>query len=59
MNVMMQLRKCCNHPYLIRDAEESITKDINITHARKDPEVKDEALFKVRFLCRLFIKIIF
>ncbi|PRP86333.1 chromodomain helicase DNA binding protein [Planoprotostelium fungivorum] len=24
MNIMMQLRKCCNHPYLINGAEESI-----------------------------------
>jgi len=24
MNIMMELRKCCNHPFLIRGAEERI-----------------------------------
>ena len=24
MNVMMELRKCCNHPFLIRGAEEKL-----------------------------------
>lgn len=28
MNIMMELRKCCNHPFLIRGAEESIMKEI-------------------------------
>ena len=27
MNVMMELRKCCNHPYLVRGAEERIVAD--------------------------------
>jgi len=27
MNVMMELRKCCNHPYLIKGAEERILAD--------------------------------
>ncbi len=27
MNVMMELRKCCNHPFLIRGAEERILAD--------------------------------
>jgi chromodomain-helicase-DNA-binding protein 7 len=27
MNVMMELRKCCNHPFLIKGAEERIMKD--------------------------------
>eukprot|EP00980_Cylindrotheca_fusiformis_P012454 scaffold3054_cov129-Cylindrotheca_fusiformis.AAC.18 len=27
MNVMMELRKCCNHPYLVRGAEERILSD--------------------------------
>jgi SNF2 family DNA or RNA helicase len=27
MNVMMELRKCCNHPYLVRGAEERIIAD--------------------------------
>jgi hypothetical protein len=28
MNVMMELRKCCNHPYLLRGVEERICQDI-------------------------------
>lgn len=28
MNVMMELRKCCNHPYLVRGVEERILADI-------------------------------
>lgn len=27
MNIMMELRKCCNHPFLIRGAEERILED--------------------------------
>jgi SNF2 family DNA or RNA helicase len=27
MNLMMQLRKCCNHPYLIKGVEENLTKE--------------------------------
>lgn len=28
MNVMMELRKCCNHPYLNRGGEETLTDGI-------------------------------
>ena len=28
MNTMMELRKCCNHPYLLNGAEDSIIEDI-------------------------------
>lgn len=27
MNIMMELRKCCNHPYLIKGAEDKILED--------------------------------
>jgi hypothetical protein len=27
MNVVMELRKCCNHPFLIRGAEDRIVDD--------------------------------
>ena len=30
MNVMMELRKCCNHPYLVRGAEERILSDLSV-----------------------------
>lgn len=28
MNVMMELRKCCNHPFLIKGAEEAILDEL-------------------------------
>lgn len=28
MNVMMELRKCCNHPYLVRGVEERILSEL-------------------------------
>ena len=28
INIMMEIRKCCNHPYLIRGAEKSIMVEI-------------------------------
>ncbi|KAL3319911.1 choline dehydrogenase 6 [Cichlidogyrus casuarinus] len=28
LNIMMELRKCCNHPYLIKGAEDNIIKDL-------------------------------
>ena len=36
-NLMMQLRKVCNHPYLIKGAEESVLKE-----KREDPASKDK-----------------
>ena len=50
MNVMMQLRKVCKHPYLIQEAEDSITNDIKITYRKKDEDEKNEALHKVFFI---------
>lgn len=38
MNVMMELRKCCNHPYLVKGAEERILADA----AAKLADHKDE-----------------
>lgn len=38
MNVMMELRKCCNHPYLNRGAEERILSDLSVDE-RLSPEV--------------------
>jgi len=39
MNVMMELRKCCNHPYLVKGAEDRILADA----AAKLSDVKDQA----------------
>ena len=30
LNIMMQLRKCCNHPYLLRGVEDNIVKTHNV-----------------------------
>ncbi|XP_043946125.1 chromodomain-helicase-DNA-binding protein 6 isoform X2 [Protopterus annectens] len=38
INTMMELRKCCNHPYLINGAEEKILEDFRKTY---DPESND------------------
>uniref|UniRef100_A0A8L8K7T0 DNA helicase n=1 Tax=Heligmosomoides polygyrus TaxID=6339 RepID=A0A8L8K7T0_HELPZ len=40
MNVMMELRKCCNHPFLIQGAEETILSELRMLH----PEWDDETL---------------
>ncbi|XP_014669960.1 PREDICTED: chromodomain-helicase-DNA-binding protein 7-like [Priapulus caudatus] len=33
MNTMMELRKCCNHPYLIKGAEEKILNEYHADHS--------------------------
>ena len=38
MNVMMELRKCCNHPFLIKGAEERIMIDAATQEMKKNPE---------------------
>ncbi|XP_075701736.1 chromodomain-helicase-DNA-binding protein 6 isoform X2 [Rhinoderma darwinii] len=38
INTMMELRKCCNHPYLINGAEEKILEDFRKTHC---PDASD------------------
>ncbi|KAJ8302947.1 hypothetical protein KUTeg_019343 [Tegillarca granosa] len=32
LNTMMELRKCCNHPYLVKGAEEKILEEIKEKH---------------------------
>lgn len=36
MNIMMELRKCCNHPYLIKGVEERIVSEIPVTERTDD-----------------------
>ncbi|VDM69514.1 unnamed protein product, partial [Strongylus vulgaris] len=38
MNVMMELRKCCNHPFLIQGAEETIMSELKMLHPDWDEE---------------------
>ena len=40
MNIMMELRKCCNHPFLINGAEERIISEFNIGVRPGHPEYK-------------------
>ena len=41
MNIMMELRKCCNHPFLIRGAEERIIADA-IASKSSEQDKKEE-----------------
>uniref|UniRef100_A0A0N5A2F6 ARID domain-containing protein n=1 Tax=Parastrongyloides trichosuri TaxID=131310 RepID=A0A0N5A2F6_PARTI len=38
MNTMMELRKCCNHPFLISGAEEQILNDLKLEHPEMTPD---------------------
>ncbi|XP_051984358.1 chromodomain-helicase-DNA-binding protein 7-like isoform X1 [Xyrauchen texanus] len=38
LNTMMELRKCCNHPYLINGAEEKIMDEFRESHPTDHPE---------------------
>ena len=57
MNVMMELRKCCNHPYLVRGAEERILSDAaNQIRGTKDSEGKDVVLDYTKLFGEQLIK---
>ncbi|XP_013394879.1 chromodomain-helicase-DNA-binding protein 8 isoform X2 [Lingula anatina] len=43
MNTMMELRKCCNHPYLINGAEDTILEELNLQKG-SPPEKLMEAM---------------
>ncbi|CEF67400.1 Chromodomain-helicase-DNA-binding protein 6 [Strongyloides ratti] len=38
MNTMMELRKCCNHPFLISGAEETILNELKAEHPEMAPD---------------------
>uniref|UniRef100_A0A915AAX0 Chromodomain-helicase-DNA-binding protein 8 n=1 Tax=Parascaris univalens TaxID=6257 RepID=A0A915AAX0_PARUN len=42
MNTMMELRKCCNHPFLINGAEEQIISEMKTVH----PDWSEEELYQ-------------
>ncbi|XP_072297015.1 chromodomain-helicase-DNA-binding protein 7 [Eucyclogobius newberryi] len=46
LNTMMELRKCCNHPYLINGAEEKIAEDFRETHSVDMPEMALQAMIQ-------------
>jgi chromodomain-helicase-DNA-binding protein 7 len=42
MNIMLQLRKCCNHPYLINGVEQSVIESLS----DRSPETVYQTLIK-------------
>uniref|UniRef100_A0A2I3MFY4 Chromodomain helicase DNA binding protein 6 n=1 Tax=Papio anubis TaxID=9555 RepID=A0A2I3MFY4_PAPAN len=46
INTMMELRKCCNHPYLINGAEEKILEDFRKTHSPDAPDFQLQAMIQ-------------
>ncbi|CAI4227605.1 unnamed protein product [Auanema sp. JU1783] len=42
MNVMMELRKVCNHPFLIQGAEENIMSEMKLLHPEWDEETQTQ-----------------
>uniref|UniRef100_A0A8C1WA75 Chromodomain helicase DNA binding protein 7 n=1 Tax=Cyprinus carpio TaxID=7962 RepID=A0A8C1WA75_CYPCA len=46
LNTMMELRKCCNHPYLINGAEEKIMEEFRESHPLNHPEFHLQAMIQ-------------
>uniref|UniRef100_H3C7N9 Chromodomain helicase DNA binding protein 7 n=1 Tax=Tetraodon nigroviridis TaxID=99883 RepID=H3C7N9_TETNG len=46
LNTMMELRKCCNHPYLINGAEEKIAEEFRDTHGPDVPDMPLQAMIQ-------------
>uniref|UniRef100_A0A4W5L9E6 Chromodomain helicase DNA binding protein 7 n=1 Tax=Hucho hucho TaxID=62062 RepID=A0A4W5L9E6_9TELE len=46
LNTMMELRKCCNHPYLINGAEEKILEDFRENHHAEMPQFHLQAMIQ-------------
>ncbi|XP_032875675.1 chromodomain-helicase-DNA-binding protein 7 isoform X2 [Amblyraja radiata] len=46
LNTMMELRKCCNHPYLINGAEEKILEEFKETHNPDIPDFQLQAMIQ-------------
>uniref|UniRef100_A0A4W4DXN8 DNA helicase n=1 Tax=Electrophorus electricus TaxID=8005 RepID=A0A4W4DXN8_ELEEL len=44
VNTMMELRKCCNHPYLIKGAEEKILEDFREVYSAASPDFHLQAM---------------
>ncbi len=53
MNIMMELRKCCNHPFLIKGAEDRIMQDAaakNIDEDISDPLMRYRKILAVQLV---------
>ncbi|XP_077385171.1 chromodomain-helicase-DNA-binding protein 6 isoform X2 [Festucalex cinctus] len=46
INTMMELRKCCNHPYLITGAEEKILESFRKSHGADASDVQLQAMIQ-------------
>lgn len=46
LNTMMELRKCCNHPYLINGAEEKILEEFREAHGVDTPDFPLQAMIQ-------------
>uniref|UniRef100_A0A8B9TKC1 Chromodomain helicase DNA binding protein 9 n=1 Tax=Anas platyrhynchos TaxID=8839 RepID=A0A8B9TKC1_ANAPL len=46
VNTMMELRKCCNHPYLIKGAEEKILGEFKETYSPSAPDFHLQAMIQ-------------
>ncbi|XP_069477199.1 chromodomain-helicase-DNA-binding protein 7 isoform X2 [Ambystoma mexicanum] len=46
LNTMMELRKCCNHPYLINGAEEKILEEFREAHGIDTPDFPLQAMIQ-------------
>ncbi|XP_053293386.1 chromodomain-helicase-DNA-binding protein 8 isoform X2 [Pleuronectes platessa] len=46
LNTMMELRKCCNHPYLINGAEEKIVRELREVYNPMAPDFHLQALIR-------------
>uniref|UniRef100_A0A8C6YG49 Chromodomain helicase DNA binding protein 9 n=1 Tax=Naja naja TaxID=35670 RepID=A0A8C6YG49_NAJNA len=46
VNTMMELRKCCNHPYLIKGAEEKILGEFRETYSPSAPDFHLQAMIQ-------------
>ncbi|KAK7915970.1 hypothetical protein WMY93_011731 [Mugilogobius chulae] len=46
INTMMELRKCCNHPYLITGAEEKILESFRKSHSPDAPDFQLQAMIQ-------------
>ncbi|KAL2076371.1 hypothetical protein ACEWY4_028035 [Coilia grayii] len=46
LNTMMELRKCCNHPYLINGAEEKILEEYRESRSTEHPDFQLQAMIQ-------------
>ncbi|ORX99732.1 hypothetical protein K493DRAFT_257065 [Basidiobolus meristosporus CBS 931.73] len=57
INVMMELRKCCMHPYLIQGAEERILEELKVTTSEDHLKYMIEASGKLVLVDKLLKKL--